>query len=293
MNCLKLRIADLSLTIRSEDPFPPTFLSERVRAFLNSDASPDGPDIDVVWRNADPRETALGAPVFRPGTIWNMYRKPTDDGYVIVVAYHEEGRLTSNASVLEVDDEWRSAKLTENASKKPWQSNLSLGVGEFLVRTRVVLEGGLMFHSCAVDDGGRGILMAGHSGAGKSTQALIWLKEPGITVLSDDRNIIRRKGDSLIAYGTPWGGTAEIGNNASAPLHLVLILGQGPDNTLQRLEPAEAVPLLLARSFLPYWDSRLVEKALDTAQAIAQSVPVYQFFCRPDASVIPVVRSVL
>jgi hypothetical protein len=51
--------------------------------------------------------------------------------------------------------------------------------------------------------------------------------------------------------------------------------------------------LLLPRAFLPYWDEDLLDLALQTINALVDRVPIYALQCRPDLSVVPVVRSVL
>lgn len=292
MSASYLSIGGLLIRVDSEAPAPAGLIGDRLRAFEISSPSRD-PDVRLLWRSQDPTAIRLGETLFDPGSIWRLHRSHDNQGYVAVVAYGDDGRLTRRASVIEADMGWSDCRLTEAVDHEGWSSLLNLGVGELLVRTRIVRDRGILFHSSAVDDSGKGILMVGHSGAGKSTQSLIWAEQPRTVVLSDDRVAVRLAGDAPTAFGTPWGGTAGIAKNSSVPLNVILVLEQSPTNELIPLTPEQALPLLLVRSFLPYWDGELINAAMDTLLTIIERTRVYVFRCRADASVIPIVRSVL
>ena len=57
-------------------------------------------------------------------------------------------------------------------------------------------------HATTVAIGGRAVLIAGPSGSGKSDLALRLL-ERGFTLVSDDRTVVRRDGERLIASAPP------------------------------------------------------------------------------------------
>ena len=293
MNSIALNIAGLGITVESEQPFADGFIGDRIRPFLAS-VPPAGAHITLRWLDQEPCGMSLGEEVFAPGSVWRMYRPAHGgDGWTAVISYSDDGRLTSTAAVLEVDSGWSSARLTEASQPAPWSSLLNLGAGELLVRTRIILESGLVFHASAIDDSGSGVLMVGHAGAGKSTQATIWSAQEGVVALSDDRVGVRLHDGTAVAYGTPWGGTAGIAKNHSVPLKAILVLEQAPENALVRLSVEDAAPLLLARCFLPFWSESLTETAMDVLIHLLEKTPVYQFRCVPNESVVPVVRAVL
>ncbi|MFL5005724.1 MAG: HPr kinase/phosphorylase [Microvirga sp.] len=57
-------------------------------------------------------------------------------------------------------------------------------------------------HASTVASGGRAVLISGPSGAGKSDLALRLL-DRGFTLVSDDRTVVRKDGDRLIASAPP------------------------------------------------------------------------------------------
>ncbi|MBM3495274.1 MAG: hypothetical protein FJX72_13280 [Armatimonadetes bacterium] len=297
MNELHLSIAGIPLRVQSATPMPDGFVGEKLAPFVAAGltAPAQTGEVTITWRDADPRSLELGDLVFAPGSVWRMHSSPTgpDGGHVAVISYADEGRLTEHAAVLETDPSWTAVTLTELGKPAPWSSMLNLGAGELIVRTRIILEGGLVFHASAIDDSGCGVMMVGHAGAGKSTQASIWSAQPNVVALSDDRVAVRLVGGRATAFGTPWGGTAGIARNHSVPLKAILVLEQAPSNELARLSAEDAVPLLLARCFLPYWNPAMLGAAMDAMINILQAVPTYQFRCLPNDSVVPVVRSLM
>jgi len=293
LSSLRVTIGGITLRISASGELPAGFIAERMTHFLEPEDTSTIPSIDLTYINEDPSGLPLGPLLYDPGSIWRLHRSATSDGYAAVISYSDGGALTSRACLLEVDSYWTRCRMTELAHAARWSSLLNLGAGEILVRTRIIHEQGIVFHATAIDDGGRGILMVGHSGAGKSTQSLTWQKQPDTVVLSDDRIAVRLESAGARAYGSPWGGTADIVSAASVNLNAILILEQAPDNALIPMDALNAISMLAVRSFMPYWSPELVETALDTLQTLVATVPVYLFRCRPDDSVIPVVRSIL
>jgi hypothetical protein len=133
---------------------------------------------------------------------------------------------------------------------------------------------GAEIHSCGVVDGnGRGYLFAGQSGDGKTTTARLWEGRPGVRILSDDRIVVRREGNSFVMYGTPWHGEAELAESLKAPVDAIFFLKRGLENEALRVSASEAAAELLARSFVPFHDSRSVERTLGFLGQLAAEVP--------------------
>ena len=63
-------------------------------------------------------------------------------------------------------------------------------------------EASSILHASCVSDSGRALLILGPSGSGKSALAL-QLMALGATLVSDDRTVLRREGDLLMAEAPP------------------------------------------------------------------------------------------
>jgi hypothetical protein len=167
---------------------------------------------------------------------------------------------------------------------------LNYPLDELLVINLLSRGRGMLVHACAVDYRGRGWLFLGTSGAGKTTLARLWKEEPGVTLLSDDRIIIRDTGDSFQMYGTPWHGTASIASPRSAPLSAIFFLAHDRENRLTPVQLVDATSRLLVRSFPTFWDAEGMQYTLGLCERLSACVPCYELGFVPDSSVIGMLR---
>lgn len=147
---------------------------------------------------------------------------------------------------------------------------------------------GVLVHGCGLLHEGRGILLLGTSGAGKSTSARLWAQRPGVTVLSDDRIVVRADPDSdgYRIYGTPWHGDAGYESPVSAPLDAVFVLEQAPRNRVIDLSSAAAVSQMMVRAFPAMWDQRGLEFAVKFLSQMTARLPVRRLQFLPELSMI-------
>jgi len=287
---LPLNIADLLIELHSPLSAAELRIEERLGPFFGR---PDQPSarVSLCWEEDEPAVPPGAELIYDPGEIWRMYR--TSEAHYATISYPGSGPTAGAQALLRANLTWDELTLTERRTGATWQSLLNVGAGELLLRTAILFTGGLVFHASGLDDHGHGIVFVGHSGAGKSTQATLWSEVPGVTAMNDDRIAVRTAGEGASCYGTPWGGTADLARHHQAPLEAIVLLEQAAENDLQPLSPSAAAPLLLVRAFLPYWEEALMQRAFANLDALLAQVPVYRLRCRPEPSVIPLVRSVL
>ena len=86
-----------------------------------------------------------------------------------------------------------------------------------------------LMHSSVIEVDGRAYAFAAKSGVGKSTHTRLWLKNiPHARVLNGDKPLMRLEEDgSITAFGTPWNGKENWGENISAPLQGVCFIERG------------------------------------------------------------------
>ena len=140
-----------------------------------------------------------------------------------------------------------------------------------------------------VDSREHGYLFIGQSEAGKTTMARLWAGEPGITILSDDRMIVRKIDGEMRMFGTPWHGEAGFASPAGAPLRGMYFLSKGPTNELVRLRPTEAAGRLYAASFLPFYSHAALTFALSFFEELVNGTPCYELRFLPDKRVVDLI----
>jgi hypothetical protein len=137
-----------------------------------------------------------------------------------------------------------------------------------------------------MDQFGQGRLFVGQSGAGKTTIARLLQQKEGITILSDDRIVLRQTGQTLWMYGTPWHGEAKLASPARAPLSQVYFLEKGSKNQLVPQKRADAIGRLFACSFLPFYSHEGLAFTLSFLEEVVKATPCPVLKFLPDRKVI-------
>ncbi len=154
-------------------------------------------------------------------------------------------------------------------------------------------EGGLLLHGAGLAHEPHGLIFTGPSGAGKSTIAQFFAGKAA-TVLSDERVILRRSGETFTVHGTPWVGSGEYAANSSTALTALLAIRHGHErHELAPLHPAKAISLLMQQAFLPQWDRDAMEQTLDTLVAITEVVPCVNLAALKQPDVVDTVQRYL
>ena len=117
----------------------------------------------------------------------------------------------------------------------------------------IIDKGGFFLHCSCLKYKEDAIIFTAPSGTGKSTHAALWRRHFGdeVTMINDDKPLVREKDGRFVIYGTPWNGKHGIGTNTSAPVKAVVFLSQAPENTAKPISPVEAITLLRNRPSSP------------------------------------------
>ncbi len=167
-------------------------------------------------------------------------------------------------------------------------------LGEIYFRTALACRGwGLVLHAAGLAWAGRGLAFVGRSGMGKSTQAGLWEQHRGATILNEDRPAVTLQRGCPELHGTPWSGSSSKRRPMSVPLASLVFLEQAPVNSARQLTPAESIPLLLPRIFMPYWSAAGMEAALTMAAQLVSRVHLIQLRCRPELGAVECLESFL
>ncbi len=162
-----------------------------------------------------------------------------------------------------------------------------IGFGNALSLEKTLLPfGALMLHCALIEQEGRGIAFSAPSQTGKSTQAALWEKHRGATILNGDRAILRNHGGTIYAYGSPFAGSSDLFINRRVPLRAIIMLEQAKQNTIRPIDHAEGLGLFVSQSSLPMWEEQLFEMGMQTLEAILTGVPMYLLSCLPDEGAV-------
>lgn len=141
----------------------------------------------------------------------------------------------------------------------------------------------LHVHASTLICQGKAFLFTAPSGTGKSTHTRLWEQVFGseVKMINDDKPFVHvEKSGESTAYGSPWNGKHDIGNNASAPVGGICFLKQGKKNVIRKLEREEAFFLLLQQVYI--WDNfQDTQTILTLITKFLEKTPVWQLECTP------------
>ena len=153
--------------------------------------------------------------------------------------------------------------------------------------------GGFFLHSSHVNVGGRALLFSAPSGTGKSTQANLWERFAGAEVINGDRSLLRERDGVWHAYGCPMCGTSGIHKQGDEPIHAIVMLSQGTDNTVRRLSAGEAFQRIYPEITVPRWNREIVLRAMELLDDVMAQVPIYALSCTPDERAVHALREAI
>jgi hypothetical protein len=269
-------------------------LDSALRDFEVPSAAPENCDVNIRVSLVDQLPAPQLKPLFHSGGLWSIFeeRRDQQDGYRLNFQRSFPGE-TPYKSVW-FDRNFTTGHLQLSRLFFPQDRAvypLEYPLDEVLMIHRLACGQGLEVHAVGiVDELGRGHLFLGHSGAGKSTTARLWLAQPNIRILSDDRIVLRRQDGQIRMYGTPWHGDAGISSPHSAPVTNIFFLEQYRHNEILSLAPGFAAAEFFARSFVPRHCAQGLEFALSFIESVTREIPCNLFRFVPQQSAVEAIR---
>lgn len=184
--------------------------------------------------------------------------------------------------------DYSAAELSEEVKNDPelWGFLLQL-----FLECRLLDEGVLTLHSSCIELEGKAFAFSGHSGCGKSTRALQWVRSFGAGILSGDRPAVdvRKK----LFYGIPWDGKEQIFRNDSASAGAILQVRRSSFTRIRKLSANQARNFLISQIVVPMWDSERAMEAMVLLSRLIKEIPVYRLFCDQDEKAAEETRKIL
>ena len=141
----------------------------------------------------------------------------------------------------------------------------------------------LIFHSVVIEYKGKGYLILGKSGTGKSTHSRLWARHiPGARIINDDQPVVRILPDGTAwVYGTPWGGKSPVYCNEKYPIGGIVQLAQAPVNKIRPIKGFEAYSDLIV-SIFSIFSVEQTDRINETISKLISIVPFWHLDCQPN-----------
>lgn len=284
---LKLEVADIVISVTLDNGDRGFEVSGAYKPFLSNSQ----PEVRLRIHCGKVPTVQMDEPLFDSGGVWSLHR--SQEKWRVCLRSPVAGPEPYQVAIFEPD--FCAGDIYVRASESDHRQlpfPLGYPLGEVLMINLLCRERGVLLHACGVKDRERGLVFAGTSGAGKSTIAGLWEGREGVSVLSDDRVIVRRRGERLWVYGTPFHGSARLASPQGVPLERVFIIEHAAENRVVPLDPANVVARLFVRSFPPFWDADGMAFTLGLLGEVAQTIPCSELGFVPDGTVVNSVRCI-
>jgi hypothetical protein len=290
---LVLEIAGLGLEVKPAEPGIRLVTDAAHQPFLAADARGDCATVTLAPLPSPRPAKKAARMVFDTGSVWRL--EATHAGHLLTLRSPVYGQNPYLA--VEFDRDYAVGH-GETVDGGPHLAGNTMHpfvypFDEVVYLARLARGRGVLVHACGIQHRGRGILLLGTSGAGKSTSSRLWAERPATTVLSDDRIVIRSDGGRPRIFGTPWHGEAGIESPGSAPLDAVYILEQAPRNRVIDMPPSAAVAQMMVRAFPALWEQEGLQFAVQFLAQLAEQVPVRRLQFVPEPSAVDCVLASL
>lgn len=160
--------------------------------------------------------------------------------------------------------------------KAPEYTYESIAIYRKFIYKLIESYNGFFFHCSAIAVDNQGYMFTAESGTGKSTHRNLWVKNFGdkVTVINDDKPIIRKVQGEFYIYGTPWKGKEGLGTNAKVKAKALCFLQRSKINKVSKIETKEAVLKMMNQVVRPE-SPVLMEKLLELMDGFLTQVNTY------------------
>ncbi len=176
----------------------------------------------------------------------------------------------------------RKIDLRYAASDLSWSSQIGYLWRAINLRHCLMRAANLLLHSSYIDVGGSAVLFVGAPGSGKTTQAALWAKYRGATIINGDRAVIGMENGVSMAYGVPLTGSSHICRNESLPIKAVAVINRDLRNRVQPISGPRAMAAVGKNTALDKWRSGEYAAALSILDEILGRVAVFEMGCTED-----------
>lgn len=290
---LQLTIADVALLVSIPEGVEIVESDACYEAFLGSlGRRPSFLSVPLRLSFDEPADPGRYRKVFDTQTSWKAYR---GDGMTVLTmpvpwdpdrhvwTVHLKDRCSESTLY------WSTEFVRRTGDRVELDNPLYYPIDQILIMHLLARRNGLIVHSAGFHRDGVGAFFAGVSGAGKSTLTELLAGRPDLSPLSDDRTIVRRVGEGIRVFGTPWPGEAGVAANESAELGAMVFLRQADSHGIRELDTGEALKVLLPTASVLWYDTELVDGALSWCDELLNEVPAYELSFARDEGVVEVV----
>ena len=146
--------------------------------------------------------------------------------------------------------------------------------------TEILKYDAIFIHSAAISVDNVGYIFSANSGTGKTTHMNLWLEKfkNRAFVINGDKPILRKIGNDIKVFGTPWCGKEGLNKNVGVNLTGICILERGEKNIIKKVNLKEALLFIISQTIRPK-SLELMSLMYDNISMLLENIPIYKLKC--------------
>lgn len=146
---------------------------------------------------------------------------------------------------------------------------------------------GIFLHSATIIYNDKAYAFVAPSGTGKTTHIMLWKKLFGdkVKILNGDKLLMRIQNGKIIAYGNPWQGKENFGENTNCEFGGIYILKRSQENFTENISPHKALQNLINSTVFP----KAVEgknKVIDFFEKVIEKTDICILNCNMETNAV-------
>ena len=153
----------------------------------------------------------------------------------------------------------------------------------------------LFFHAAQITYQETGILFAGPSGAGKTTQAKLWERFRNARIICNDRTLLRKQDGNWYSYGYPMDGSQPVRSGEVHVAGCIVLVKQSQNgkSSIERMRVGKAMAELMPQLVIDRWSENARNQAAENLFLLLKEMPVYQLTATMDEQAVACLEKIL
>lgn len=283
------RIAGITIQLESELPVDDTTFHDKFSSFRAEGPGEDTVTIRHHFEIPVLEGHDLGKELYRKSTLAISRQHGPDGSYIYLGISPQSDDPSISRVATFTADHTRGRIYSDDAGRERWRkgtlNSLTMFPSDSILIARLLADRqGCYLYSAGAVINGEGVLFASHSGPGKSTLVDILMNsfakgEIQGEMLSDEGNIVRRRGENWQVYGTWDHSHVSLVSSAGAPLRSICFIEHAEENSIIPLsDRKEITRRLLACLIRPFADADWWTKIFDLIELMVQQLPCHVMY---------------
>lgn len=212
------------------------------------------------------------------------------DSFSFLVKSKQDINISAELNFSFKNNNWNLIIYNTDYKLKPLRINpFTHPLGTLIFQYALISKNSFYIHGSGVNYNKQGLIFTGKSGFGKTTISDIFLNE-GMSVVNDDRLIIKKTTDSYMMFNSPLKNVTE---PKQSRINHIFSIYHSKKNIVEKISGIEAFRKVVPNIIQHNVDKAFVSILSDTYSDFIKRFPVYSLGFVPDKNIIPFISDII